>query len=88
MRSSVERTLGLSLESKAWADLRDAYLEPWTRFAPPDAVRAAAGLAGNLAPLEGALRWHHVLRAVPAELRADWREPIPRLLEDLLAAFV
>jgi Phosphotransferase enzyme family len=86
--ASIERTLGLALESKEWLHLRDAYLEPWTRFASRDAVRVAAELAGKLAPLEGALRWYHVLAAVPAELRADWREPIPRLMEDLLAAFV
>jgi hypothetical protein len=84
--ASIGRTLGLSLESKEWLHLRDAYLEPWTRFASRDEVRVAAELAGKLAPLEGALRWYHVLAAVPAELRADWREPIPRLLEDLLAS--
>jgi hypothetical protein len=84
--ASVGRTLGLTPNSGEWSDLRDAYLEPWTRFASRSAISDAADLAEKLAPIEGALRWHHVLRCVPADLREPWREPIPRLLEDVLAA--
>ena len=84
--ASVGRTLGLDEHSTEWSTLRDAYLEPWTRFASADSVRRAADLAEKLAPIEGALRWHHVLSEVPAEMRTEWREPIPRLLEDLLAS--
>jgi hypothetical protein len=82
--ASIGRTLGLGADSSEWSALRDDYLEPWTQFASRERVYEAAHLAGKVAPIEGALRWHKVLSAVPAEMRTDWREPIPRLLEDLL----
>jgi Ser/Thr protein kinase RdoA (MazF antagonist) len=82
----LQRTLGLSSDSGEWSQVRDAYLEPWTRFTPRAGVEQAAELAEKLAPIEGALRWYHTLRCVPPELRQDWREPIPRLLENVLAS--
>jgi hypothetical protein len=44
------------------ARLRDAYLQPWTRFEPLDRLRSAFELAQVLAPLHGALGYYtHIL---------------------------
>jgi phosphotransferase family enzyme len=41
--------------------LRDAYLEPFTTFAPSSRLRAAAGLGRRLGLVTRALSWHRVL---------------------------
>lgn len=44
------------------ARLRDVYLQPWTRFEPPDRLHAAFNIAQVLAPLHGALGYYtHIL---------------------------
>jgi hypothetical protein len=39
--------------------LRDAYLEPWTKYAPQERLTAALKLAYHLAMITRALAWHH-----------------------------
>ncbi|MBI5880211.1 MAG: phosphotransferase [Chloroflexi bacterium] len=78
--------LGVATNSPEVARARDAYLEPWTRFAPPARLRAAADLALRAGTLNRALTWQRALAAVPAALRAGNEDAVPAWLRDVLAA--
>ncbi len=52
------------------ARLRDAYLGPWSRWAPHDDLVEAAGLALRTGTIQRALSWHRVLAAMPPAVRA------------------
>ncbi len=66
------------------ARLRDAYLEPWTAFAPPERLVAAFELAQALAPLHYAVGYH---RFILPRLGARWEmeRMLPYFLKMLLA---
>jgi hypothetical protein len=83
---SVENTFGLPEGAPEFERLRDAYLEPWTRFETPARLRAAFGLAMRFSPLCSALSWQLALSAVPpsAPERAEYAHAIPSLLQEFL----
>jgi hypothetical protein len=66
--------------------IRDAYLEPWTRYAPAGQLRAVFDQAQRLAPLCFAITFR--LEVLPA-LEASWelREFVPFFLRRLLGAW-
>jgi hypothetical protein len=47
--------------------LRDAYLEPWTRFAPPGELRRIFAAAYQLGMVGRALTWHAIYGAARPE---------------------
>jgi hypothetical protein len=84
---SVENGLDLPEGAPEFERLRDAYLEPWTRFAAPARLREAFALAQRLSALCSALSWSLALSAVPvgSAERAAYRAPVPALLQEFLA---
>lgn len=68
---SLAWRLDLAPKSNAMARLRDAYLEAWAGYAALGDLRRAFDLAQRLAPISRALTWHHVMSAVPADMRGE-----------------
>ncbi len=81
---SVEISLDLDEGAGESPDLRDAYLEPWTRFEPRSSLQAAFRLAQRLAPLVSALAWDHVVSSLPPPLKEEYAVPVPALLREFL----
>ena len=72
--------------ARAQSRIRDAYLEPWTRYASSAQLRAAFDLAQRLAPLCSAITFR--LDVLPL-LDASWelREFVPFFLRRLITAW-
>ena len=66
--------------------LRDAYLEPWTRYEPREDLLRALDLAGRLASINGALTWHRLVSRLEGLPREEYAEPVPALLQEFLDA--
>jgi hypothetical protein len=80
---SVENSLGLNWTDPACLRLRDAYLEPWSKLAPPAELRRIVGLAAKCWALGSMLGWHRALkRLAPAE-RIEY-QAIPSLAQELV----
>jgi hypothetical protein len=90
----TDRAVLLLEESAGWAlpvlemnaAHRDAYLEPWTRYASPERLRGTFDLAQRLAPLCFAITFR--LDVLPM-LHASWelREFVPFFLRRLITAW-
>jgi hypothetical protein len=89
-------TLVVTLRNIAWtnkladdaselAALRDAYLEPWTRYAPHAELLAALRLALRVGTVSRALTWHRALSGLPADVREPHAEAVPGWLQEFLA---
>jgi hypothetical protein len=72
--------------ARAQSRIRDAYLEPWTRYASPERLRGTFDLAQRLAPLCFAITFR--LDVLPM-LHASWelREFVPFFLRRLITAW-
>src|SRR5438105_4674017 len=81
-------TLVVTLRSIVWTHdvppgapellrLRDAYLEPWTRFAPRTELVAACGLAHRLGTIGRTLAWQSFASAMPPAFAAEPVETVP-----------
>ncbi len=57
--------------------LRDAYLEPWTRFGSMAELVTASGLALQTGTIQRALRWRRGILAMPPAVRAEHVESVP-----------
>ncbi|SOE03389.1 phosphotransferase [Blastococcus haudaquaticus] len=71
------RALDLPDGGPALVRLRDAYLEPWSDYGDPRALRQQCDLALRVAPLARALTWRRILRGVHADERAEWADSVP-----------
>jgi hypothetical protein len=65
---------------------RDAYLEPWERFAPRQELRRAAALAERLGMLVRALTYRRIQAQSPEAFFTTYEESVTGWLEDFLAA--
>jgi hypothetical protein len=83
---SAEISLGLEENSPELHPLRDAYLEPWTRYEPRADLLEALDLALRLASINGALTWHRLVSRLEGARREEYAEPVPALLEEFLDA--
>jgi hypothetical protein len=81
---SAEISLDLPEGAPELERLRDAYLEPWGRYAPLAELRRALAAAMPLAALCGALAWNHALSALDEQGRQEYAVPVPALLRELL----
>ena len=81
---SAEISLGLEENSPELEPLRDAYLEPWTRYESREALLAALDLAGRLAAINGALTWHRLVSRLEGLPREKYAKPVPALLQEFL----
>jgi hypothetical protein len=64
--------------------LRDAYLEPWTTFAPRAQLNEALDLALRLGSLNRALSWQNTLRHLSNEQKQDYLDYVPEWLQDFV----
>lgn len=64
--------------------VRDAYLEPWTRFYPHKRLVEIYVLAYRLGMLNRALSWHHGTGALPLRLKEEHADAVPEWLQDFL----
>lgn len=83
---SAEISLGLEENSPELRPLRDAFLEPWTRYGSRKDLLAALDLAGRLASINGALTWHRLVSKLEGATREEYAEPVPALLQEFLDA--
>jgi Ser/Thr protein kinase RdoA (MazF antagonist) len=83
---SAEISLGLEENSPELRPLRDAYLEPWTRYGSREDLLRALDLAGRLASINGALTWHRLVSRLEGLPREEYAEPVPALLQEFLDA--
>jgi hypothetical protein len=83
---SAEISLGLEENSPELRPLRDAYLEPWTRYGSRGDLLRALDLAGRLASINGALTWHRLVSRLEGARREEHTEPVPALLQEFLDA--
>ena len=86
----TERTLvhWLSLDENGpeLQRVRDAYLEPWTTYAPRAELLEALRLAYRLGMVNRALSWHHGLAMLSKEQKAEYADNVPGWLQDFLRA--
>lgn len=66
--------------------LRDAYLEPWTRFLPAAELRAIFPTAWRAAMVNRALGWANEYRHMPPAARAEYGYIVPAWLGEFLLA--
>jgi hypothetical protein len=83
---SAEISLGLEENSPELHPLRDAYLEPWTRYEEREDLLGALDLTGRLASINGALTWHRLVSRLEGTKREEYAEPVPALLKEFLDA--
>jgi hypothetical protein len=83
---SVEISLDLPEGAAEFERLRDAYLEPWTRYESPANLRAAFALAQPLAAVCGALTWHRAVSHLAEPFREEYAHAVPSLLQEFLSA--
>lgn len=83
---STEISLGLEENSPELHPLRDAYLEPWTRYESREDLLRALDLAGRLASISGALTWHRLVSRLEGARREEYAGPVPALLQEFLDA--
>jgi hypothetical protein len=83
---SAEISLRLEENSPKLYPLRDAYLEPWTRFEPRADLLEALDLSSRLASINGALTWHRLVSRLDGALKQEYAEPVPALLGEFLEA--
>lgn len=78
--------LGFGLEATApeLERFRDAYLEPWTRFAPRSELGAAFPHAVRLGKLFRAFSYHLTIPSLPAAHRAEYADAVPGWLQIFL----
>jgi hypothetical protein len=83
---SVAYSLDLTDDAPELARLRDAYLEPWTRYAPRERLLAAMRLTQWLGMLCRALTWYHVVSSLEGNERAEYAETVPGWLQEFVDA--
>jgi hypothetical protein len=83
---SAEISLRLEENSPELRPLRDAYMEPWTRFESRRDLLEALDLAGRLASINGALTWHRLVSRLKGARGEEYAEPVPALLREFLEA--
>ncbi|MBP7997858.1 MAG: phosphotransferase [Chloroflexi bacterium] len=81
---NIEYIFDLPEGAPAFTRLREAYLEPWTRFAPSHRLEQIYHLSRQLAPLCGVLRWYQAITHLPPEERREYAAAVPALLQEFL----
>jgi hypothetical protein len=71
------RALDVPKGDPALLRLRDVYLEPWSEYGSPDALREVAAVAVQVCPLPRAMTWRRILRGVPPAERREWADAVP-----------
>ena len=84
----VSIEIALKLDDYAFtpdmAVLLDRYLEPWQRFAPKEALRAAYRISKPVAAIVSALSWYKTISPLRDSLRTQYAWILPELLREFL----
>lgn len=83
---SVSHRLKLTDGATELEELRDVYLEPWTRYESPEHLLRAFTLARRLGIVCRALTWHHIVSSLEEPFQSEYAEAVPGWLHDFLAA--
>lgn len=83
---SVAYGLALAEGARELAQLRDVYLEPWTRFASREQLLAACKLALRVGMVCRALTWYRVVSSLEEPFRAEHAGAVPGWLQAFLNA--
>lgn len=83
---SLENTLQIEEGAPEISRLRDAYLEPWTRYASPGELLTTFDLAQRLSPFISALSWYQSVSLLEPSLKKDYAHAVPSLLQEFLGA--
>ena len=81
---SIAYRLELDDDAPELVRLRDAYLEPWTRYTSHDELVRACALATRIAMPARALTWHRVVSALSGEDRRENADAVPGWLMEFL----
>lgn len=81
---SVGYTFDMEADDPRLSDLRDRYLETWTRYLSPGRLLAAYKLADQVGRVNRALTWHRALSGLEESLREEDAEAVPGWLQEFL----
>jgi hypothetical protein len=81
---AVAYRLNLDENSPEMRRVRDAYLEPWTRFHGHRQLVEIYVRAYRLGMLNRALSWHYGTGALPLRLKTEHADAVPEWLQDFL----
>jgi Ser/Thr protein kinase RdoA (MazF antagonist) len=81
---SIAHTLDLAADGPEITRLRDAYLEPWTAFAPRTQLLADVQPALILAAACRALAWRLVVRELDPPLLGEWADTVAYSVRSML----
>jgi hypothetical protein len=85
IRAAAHR-LRLAEDGPEMQRLRDAYLEPWTKFETRGKLTAAFEIAYRLAMVNRALSWQQALGGLSKRIREPYADSVPGWLQDFLDA--
>lgn len=77
---------GIPEDAPAIIAMRDAYLEPWTRFTPRADLLTAFALSQRLAIVSRTRTWHRVVTRLSGDARRKEEDVVPYYLNQFLAA--
>jgi hypothetical protein len=83
---SIAHWVKLAEDGPELRRVRDAYLEPWTRFATRAQLQEALDLAYRLGMVNRALSWHESMGPLAPEDKEEYADSVPGWLQDYLQA--
>ena len=83
--TTTNHWLGLEKDGPDHRRIRDAFLEPWTRFATRRQVTAAFELAYPLAMVNRALSWQQGTGALSQSDKKEYADYVPGWLQEYLS---
>lgn len=83
---SIAYRLDLNADAPELVRLRDAYLEPWTRYVPHGNLVRAGTLATRIAMPARALTWHRVVSSLSGDERRENADAVSGWLMEFLGA--
>ncbi len=88
MLRSTAYQLKLSEDAPELTQLRDTYLEPFTRYETHKNLLAASKLAHRLGMLCRTLTWHQVVSSLPEPVKSEQADAVPGWLQEFLGGRV
>ncbi len=83
---SLENSLNIAEDDQIFDHLARIYLQSWTDYAAMEDLLAAFAIARRLWALSSMLVWYRIVSSLEPSQRGDYIEPVPALLQELLAA--
>ncbi len=83
-RRSIAHWLKLDETGPDLQRVQDAFLEPWTRFAPRAHLASALDVAFRLGMINRSLSWHQAMARLAPEHRINYADNVPGWLQDFI----